>query len=264
MKNLKYIMATLMVALIVAVVCVACNKDKETPVQEANNNSENEPNTEVVERKPIAVFDKNTGTMTSLIDIDTLNAKLNEVCATRGEANRYVFESIEVLDSVPFNNEIMAVIKVVILETETESSNSAWFANGFIEKFIENNVYYYSDQKLTNGEFKYLTKKAEGTELVTLSNGVIINSIPVADSLLSYSNRPPQYPWELECHRQNCGEGCQVSLDRPTYSYVCSRCNPDPESGEVSVCIPEPHPGRTLELFLVVLGFWLTGAPIFI
>lgn len=30
MKNLKYIMATLMVALIVAVVCVACNKDKET------------------------------------------------------------------------------------------------------------------------------------------------------------------------------------------------------------------------------------------
>ena len=96
MKTIKYTLATLMVALIVAVVCVACNKDKETPVQEANNNSDNEPNTEVVERKPIATMDTKTGKMTYYLTVDKLQEVLSQSTSIKNNDN-YIFESFEIV-----------------------------------------------------------------------------------------------------------------------------------------------------------------------
>ena len=42
MKKVKYTLATLMVALVVAVVCVGCKKDEGTNMSQSPNNFENE------------------------------------------------------------------------------------------------------------------------------------------------------------------------------------------------------------------------------
>ena len=217
MKNLKYIMATLMVALIVAVVCVACNKDKETPVQEANNNSENEPNTEVVERKPIAVFDKNTGVMTTLIDINSLNAQMKEFYASRGDTDRYVIESVEVLDTVPYDKNVTGEIKIIILDTEDECSYSIWCMKSYTIKDVkEHRVDYYVDEIVASGNFDFAFKSID-RYFVANFDGNTISAHEVDPECFSLNPKIMMY-----CKSLNCEDRC-VKAGSSWHAY-CKQC----------------------------------------
>ena len=62
--------------------------------------------------------------MTYNFDIDMLNIKINEQFATRTEqpSNRYIVESVQILDSLPSNSNVKPEIKIVILDTETSNT----------------------------------------------------------------------------------------------------------------------------------------------
>ena len=98
MKNLKYIMATLMVALIVAVVCVSCKKEKE----QSTISSENQPQNEIINNDDITadlLFFQNLdickepvpgGFLAKIIHID-LRRKSTHCQEGLGICNVYIF-----------------------------------------------------------------------------------------------------------------------------------------------------------------------------
>ena len=236
MKNLKYIMSTLMVALAVAVVFVACSKEKE--------NGADLPS----DRKPLATYDTNAGTMTSLIDINTLNVKLNKFYATRGDADRYVIESAEVLDSVPRNKDVRGEIKITILDTKEECSYSIWCMNSFVVKDVkEHQVNYYLDENVANGNFNIAFKERDNYYIADF----------VGDSLSTHNVDPLEYgfcPWYIfTCRSTDCLQNCDKegtawhAYCRPCSSYfVGGECNAD-FSGVIGVIILA---GRILKYFV--------------
>ena len=241
MKKLRYILATLMVAAIVAVVFVGCKKEKETPVQEASNNSDNQPNTEVVERKPIAVLDNNSGLINTFISVEAINEKLNESHSVfKGDANRFVVETIEVLDSVPHDKDVKGEIKIIILDTEEECSYSIWCMKSFIVKDVkEQQVDYYLDENVANGNFNIAFKEGDTYYIADFAN----------DSLSIHKVDPLDYgcyPWYIfTCRSVDCLNSCDkegtafhASCKRCPYSD--GECNAD-FSGSIGVLILAVH-----------------------
>lgn len=210
-------MATLMVALVVVVVFVGCKKEKETPAQGVNNNSENQPNTEVVEKEPIAVFDKNTGTMTSLVDINSINTKMKEVYATRGDADRFVIESVEVLDSVPFDKNVAGEIKIIILDTENECSYSIWCMKSYTVKDVKERwVDYYVDEVVASNNFDFAFKSIDRFYVANF-DGNTISTHEVDPACFSLNPKIMMY-----CKSVNCEDRC-VKAGSSWHAY-CKQC----------------------------------------
>ena len=69
MLNIKNVMMVAILAIIVATI-FGCKKDKETPSTEANDNNG--------QRNPIAVYDDNSGMITTLVDAETLTTKFSK------------------------------------------------------------------------------------------------------------------------------------------------------------------------------------------
>ena len=63
--------------------------------------------------KPIAVHDNDTRIMTYNFDVDMLNVKINEQFATRKEQERYIIESVRIIDNAPSNPAEFALIQTV-------------------------------------------------------------------------------------------------------------------------------------------------------
>lgn len=224
MKNLKYIMATLMVALIVAVVCVACNKDKETPIQEANNNSDNEPNTEVVERKPIATMDTKTGKMTYYLTTDKLQEALS-LSANIKNNDSYIFESFEIV-SLNSKSEAEKGLRFSVLDTETEDSYLSFLNCEFLEKRTTNDsIIYFFSEDVENGNFTYIDIRNEEGVKYTLLNYQVIGTEIIPDSLMSYYSGPrPKVI--VTCHSHGCRSGsCDVYCDIYGNPAGCIPCD---------------------------------------
>ena len=222
MKNLKYIMATLMVALIVAVVCVACNKDKETPVQEANNNSDNEPDTEVVERKPIATMDTKTGKMTYRLTCDILQKCIDEGISAKVWNSDFVVESVQIEEyDTKDSGSTMLVISAV--DMESEKSYKTYLNNGFIDKVEESGmVNYYFKNDFESGNFSLYSRNCDGTFEITVSNFQIIGVNPIPDSII-YNSPDPKV--SITCESQGCVSGGSIPYkDMYNHPAGCTAC----------------------------------------
>lgn len=231
MKNLKYIMATLMVALIVAVVFVACSKDKETPVQEANNNSDNEPNTEVVERKPIATMDTKTGKMTYNVSVDELQRAMDESIVLKGEEERYIFESFEIVQSNS-KDENKSGIKFSVIDTEEETSSTNLLYDGFLKKETTNDtLFYYLDDDFVNGNYTFVTFTKNGAIKIFVENGNAISYEEVSQDSLLVGQMGGGGKWHVECKGHNCSGGCL-----PYDTDVQLGCSPCPVQDDTHWC----------------------------
>ena len=191
-----------MVALVVAVVFVGCKKDKETAVQEANNNSDNQPNTEVVERKPIATMDAKTGKMTYYITVDKLQEVLSQSTSIKNNDN-YIFESFEIV-SLDSKSEAEKGLRFSVLDTETEESYLSFLNFGFLEKMtVNDSIIYFFSEDVENGNFTYIDIRKELGVKYTLSNFQVIEAEIIPDSLMCYYSGPrPKV--SVTCHNHGC------------------------------------------------------------
>ena len=199
-----------MVAAIVAVVLVGCKKEKETPKTETNDSN--------VQRKPIAVFDNNSELITTFINTEAVNKKLKEsFFVHKDNANRFVVESVEVLDSVPHNKDVKGEIKFTILDTEEECSYSIWCMKGYVVKDVkEQQVDYYLDENVENGNYDFAFK--EGNTYYAADF--------VGDSLSIHEIDSLDFGCRIRilfiCKSENCGDQC--SKAGSWYSNWCRIC----------------------------------------
>ena len=212
-----------MVALIVAVVCVACNKDKETPVQEANNNSDNEPDTEVVERKPIATMDAKTGKMTYHVTTELMQEVLDHSSVVK-ESGRFIIESFEITDG---NSKDAGKENILfsMVDSETEKSYKTCLNKGFLEVVSNgDNVSYYIPEEVLSGNFSFVDIGEEGFYEFTLTNFEVTNVEIIPDSVWYTAPRPKV---SVTCESEGCGQGeCIIMYDSSGTPYDCTSCTP--------------------------------------
>lgn len=236
MKNLKYIMATLMVALIVAIVCVACNKDKETPVQEANNNSENEPNTEVVERKPFATRNLKTGEVTYTYDLEEYQVLFDEIMGVKDEDSPYIVESIEIIDELSKSEISDLALMCSIIDCNKECSYVSWLSKDFFDIINdENNSYYYYKEEVLDGEFEFLNYSKTGTYLISVEGNHYTAELW---NEISKSNKPPKQR-QVSCDKEDCQLRTCEPHDFGEDGWGCDDCVP---SGPNTHCITHIAP----------------------
>ena len=193
-----------MVALVVAVVFVGCKKEKETPVQEANNNSENKPDTEVVERKPIAIYDNATGQMTNYFDLAEIQQKTNETLAAKTNTNKFVIESVQIEDSNPTDVSVNPEIRITILDTDEEVSYTMWYMEHFVDKKVNaNQTHYYQNQEVDSGVYEFAYRIGD-TYYKASVNGNEITTIETDSTLCMGMIR-----WFFVCLQQGCGVSCE-------------------------------------------------------
>ena len=173
---------------------------------------------EQTSRKPIAVYDNNSGLITTLIDSETLATKFNVSSHTnKDNANRFVTESVDVLDSVPRNKDVKGEIKFTILDTEEECSYSIWCMKGYVVKDVkEQQVDYYLDENVENGNYDFAFK--EGNTYYAADF--------VGDSLSIHEIDSLDFGCRIRilfiCKSENCGDQC--SKAGSWYSNWCRIC----------------------------------------
>lgn len=185
-------------AVVVAVAFFACNKETETGAAIQT------PETEEVVKKSIAVFDNKSNLITTFVDAEAINTKLDEhFHALKNNANRFVVESVVVLDSVPRNKEVLGEIRITLLDTEKECSYSIWLMKSFVVKDVkEQQVDYYLDDNVANGKFD-IAFKAENAYYVAdfVGDSLSIHEIDILD----YSC----HPWvSFYCRSIDCTNQC--------------------------------------------------------
>ena len=207
MKRIKNVMVVSILAIITATV-FGCKKENEVNVV----------SNEQTLRKPIAVYDNNSGLITTLIDVETLNTKFNVFSHTnKNLSTRFVTESVEVLDSVPRNKDVAGEIKITVLDTEGEYSYSIWCMNSFVVKDVkEQQVDYYLDETVENGNYDFAFKDGDTYYVASLVCDSL--SIHEVDSL-DYGCRPK---WAFMCRSRNCEDEC--TKGGVWYSSWCHRC----------------------------------------
>ena len=144
MKHLNKLRVALCTAAVfVAVAFFACNKEKEPAAQQ--------PTEVEAARKPIATFDNATGQMTYHLDVSKVQQKINACESARTGQDRYVVESILVLDNDPSDSDVLPEIKITILDTEEECSYTTWFMDYFTDKRVSpTSTSYYLDEEVAN------------------------------------------------------------------------------------------------------------------
>lgn len=192
MKKFRILMKAAALALLAATV-LGCEKQNELGI----NNDSNY-------RNPIAVYDNTSGLITTFIDAEAINEKINDSFLTlKNETNRFVLESVEVLDSVPRNKDVTGEIKITVLDTDDEYSYSIWCMKSFVVKDVkEQQVDYYLDENVANGCFD-IAIKVEDTYYVANYVG---DSLPIHEvDSMEYGC----HPWVLfTCRSIDCINSC--------------------------------------------------------
>ena len=240
-----------MVALIVAVVCVACNKDKETPVQEANSNSENEPNTEAVERKPIATKNLSTGEISYAFSMKDFQKSLDKEMETKGEIDRYIIETIEIEENAfQYENKSLSALKVVLIDTELEKSDTHWLFGGFIDEIIHGNEkVFYLGEDIYDKEYSFCTSGTTN-RLVSMQDKKII-SIDTINGI-EYG---AVFPWNLSCTTgPKCTRGCEKNNPQGLLGGWGCECKNgyNPDSGVY--CSGTSDSGNTITLIGIIVA----------
>ena len=200
-----------MVVTVVAMVLVACKKEKSTEV--ALQTAE----TEEITSNPIATFDNASGEIRTFVDPVLLTEKLNESYFIKGESNPYVVESVSVLDTMPRNTDVGAEIKITLLDAEEECSYSIWCMKSFVVKDVkEQQVDYYLEDNVANGNFDLAFKEGSTYYVANIVGDSL--SIHEIDSL-DFGCRP----WIVFiCRSKNCENKCEKTGS--WYNAWCCRC----------------------------------------
>ncbi len=207
MRKTKNVMVVILLAVAAATV-FGCKKENEVNVV----------SDEQYLRKPIAVYDNNSGLITTLIDVEALNMKFYESFHTNKNLDNYfVIESVEILDSVPRNEAVRGEIKITLLDTEEECSYSIWCMKSYVVKDVkEQQVDYYLDEDVANGNYDFAFKDGDNYYVADFVGDSL--SIYEVDSL-DYGCRPK---FAFFCKSRNCGDHCEK--DGSWYNAWCDRC----------------------------------------
>ena len=207
MKKTNNVLMVMVMALMVSSI-FGCKKETEVNAVSSVQNP----------RKPIAVYDNNSGMITTLIDAEALHTKFFESFRTSKDlANRFVTESVEVIDSVPRNKDVRGEIKITLLDTEEEFSYSIWCMKSYVVKDVkEQQVDYYLDEDVANGNYDFAFKDGNTYYVADFAGDSL--SVYEIDSL-DYGCRPKI---AFMCMSKNCGNHCTKSGE--WYSSWCDRC----------------------------------------
>ena len=209
-KKMKLV-ATLATSLIAAAGVMtfeACNKKDKDSVEPLVQNH----------RMPLATFDHNHGTMTYSFDLDKINADFNRSLSRTAE-NRYIVESIEILDDAPTDAEVCPEIKIVVIDTEEEASTTMWFMDTFAEKDVDgSNTVYFLDSEVESGNYVFATKNDDGTlNVYSVVDGTVDS---VSNELPCNAWRPK---WTISCKATNCTHDCEKVKIGP-HNWSCTEC----------------------------------------
>lgn len=207
MKKNTNVMVVAVIATIAAII-FGCKKEQEV------NDVSNGHNL----KKPIAVYDNNSGLITTFINVEAMNAKFDATFHANKElSNRFVTESVEILDSVPRNKDVAGEIKIVVFDTEEEYSFSIWCMKSFVVKNVkEQQVDYYLDEDVENGNYNFAFKEGDTYYVADFVGDSL--SIYEVDSL-EFACRPKI---AFVCKSKNCENHCEK--DGEWYSAWCRRC----------------------------------------
>lgn len=194
---------------VVAATIIACNKEKETNLTQQS--------TEETSCKLIATFDHSTDRMTYHFDILEMQQKLNEETATKTIQDRYVIETVQMLDSVPLNQSVLPEVKITVLDTEEEASYTMWLMRAFTEKEVRQDVTnYYAESSITTGVFEFGFRHENKYYKVSVNGD---NFVTTEIDQLEFSNNLPKiFLW---CRRDNCATECTKGG-----SWFNAYCNP--------------------------------------
>lgn len=199
-------------------------------------NEEKTNSDESTSEKAIAVYDSKTGVMTYNFDAETLTIKINDQFATRGEQDRYIVESVQILDSLPSNARVQPEIKVVLLDTEDETSYSFWLMEFFTYKKISSSkTEYYLDDEVKSGIY----------EMASAHDGYIYKYHINGESYLAEKIVDPQFStaseyiamaprWFIDCIATNCLVG-ECHKQGSFWNADCGVCTPPN-----SICTRQP------------------------
>ncbi len=206
--------ATLLIAAAGVITIEACNKKNETSV---------EPTTVQNYRKPLATYDHNHRTMTYSFDLEKINADFNRSVSKTNEG-RYIVESIEILDDAPTDAEVCPEIKIVVIDTEEETSTTTWLMDAFATKNVNNgSTIYFLDIEVESGNYAFATNNEDGTVVACqVVNGEINN--------ISYASGEGWNPrWAISCKAKN-RTNCRKIKVEPHF-WSCTECS----SGECNM-----------------------------
>ena len=230
MKKFRILMRAVALVLVAATV-LSCEKQNGSGT---NNDSNN--------RSPIAVYDNNTGLITTLIDAEAINEKIDEsFLGLKDDANRFVIESVEVLDSVPRNKNVNGEIKLTVLDTDDECSYSLWCMKSFIVKDVkEQQVDYYLDDNVANRNFNVAFKVQDKYYIADfIGDNMTVHEI---DSL-DYSCTPWVFFW---CRSIDCTNQCDKT--GTLFNATCKQC--PFHDGQ---CIHESAVGTIITIIIIVV-----------
>jgi hypothetical protein len=193
----------------------SCKKEEKTNPDESTS------------EKAIAVYDNKTGIMTYNFDAEMLTMKINEQFATRTEqpSDRYIVESVQILDSVPSNSNIKPEIKIVILDTENETSNTFWLMEFFTYKITSSSkTEYYLNEDVKKGVYTMATI-LDGFVYKLHVNGENCLTEKIIDSPFSTSSDylVMAKNWFVSCTATNCkqNECIKSGTWKNTYCTPC-------------------------------------------
>lgn len=204
-KYFKFATAVVALLMVTAIVVTfeACRKTGETVEPTIVQNS----------RNPIAIYDHNTGAMTYSFDLEKLNHEFNKK-VSRTSQDRYIIESIEILDEAPTDAGTNPEIKIVVIDTEEETSTTTWFMDTFAVKNVDNsNTIYFIDSEVESGTYQFATANDDGTfNVYSVVNGTIRS---VSNELPCYTWRPK---WTISCTAVNCTHCDKIKIGPHNWS----------------------------------------------
>lgn len=183
----------------------SCDKETEKTVA-----------SEIIEPKGalLATFDNATQQMTCHIDMEMLQQKLNEQSVAKGEQERYVNESVEVIDSLPSDESVCAEVKYTLLDVEEECSYTIWLMKRFSEKIVRAaGTDYYLDSEVSSGSYVC------GYAMDGKYHKVIVNGGSYTTTEIDLAQCPDICRIFLCCKNVNCPSRC-----RKQGSFFFSHC----------------------------------------
>lgn len=174
----------------VMILTTSCKKDDEV-----NNNNDSS------KRKSIAVFNHQNKEMKYSFDIDALN----ELYYSNYRSDRYILESVTIIDNKPLDKDICPELKFVIVDTEKELTHTTWLMDYFLEKKVcSNKTEYYLDRDVENNNYQCLHYNSDGTfTIISVDDNNY--TFETTDTPL-YQLRPK---WWITCTKK--GDHCKPS-----------------------------------------------------
>lgn len=202
---MKKVLVCLLIGL--AMLTTSCKKNDENSNQ---NNSKSET--------PIAVYNNETGIMTYNFDAEMLTIKINEKFVARNEqpSDRFIVESSELINKN--DNNIFTTLKITYIDTEEETSTTAWLIDNFIKTEIrENKTYYYIDNEVQSNNYSFCYNVGRDVYIANVVNG--FSSSRKWDGVSKLPAR-----WFVQCTGHNCNAStCQPKKFEGYYG--CTPCS---------------------------------------